>query len=68
MTASAEHAVAEERQARVGVAAPLAPGGVREHLSRELLGQLVQQLCEQHHRSHRPLLMGEHEVDRLRRP
>ena len=32
-----EHAVPEEREARVGVAAPLAPRSVREDLTRELL-------------------------------
>jgi hypothetical protein len=45
-----QHAVAEEGQARIGVAAPLAPGGVGEDLAHELLRQLSQQLAEQHHR------------------
>ena len=41
-----EHAVAEERQPRVGVRAPLAPRRVREDLPREILRQLVEQLRE----------------------
>ncbi len=43
-----QHAVAEEGQARVGVLAPLAPGGMGEDLTREILRQLVQQLGQQH--------------------
>ena len=42
----AEHAVAEEREALVGVRAALAPGGVREDLAQQILGQLVEQLTE----------------------
>ena len=67
MTASAEHAVAEKRQARVGVAAPLAPRGVREDLSRQVVGEFFQQRGEQLHRAHRTSRrsLGEDEVHRL---
>ena len=37
----AQHGVAEERQARVGVAAALGPRGVREDLPVQMLGQLL---------------------------
>ena len=47
-----EHAVAEEGQTRVGVAAALAPRGMGEHLARQVLGELLEQLGQQHRRHH----------------
>ena len=43
----AEHAVAEEGEPRVGVRAPLGPGGVREHLAVQVLGQLVEEVAQE---------------------
>src|SRR4029079_4340237 len=41
-----EHAVAEEREPRVRVAAAVRPGRVREHLLTQVLGDLVQELSK----------------------
>ena len=46
-----EHAVAQERQARVGVAAARGPRGVREDLPVEVLRQPVEQFAEERQRS-----------------
>jgi ribonuclease-3 len=43
--------VAEEGEACVGVAAPLGPGGVCEHLTVQVLGQVAQQVAEELQRS-----------------
>ena len=44
MIARPEHRVAEEGQARVGVRAPLGPGGMGEHLLAQVLWKLVEQV------------------------
>jgi hypothetical protein len=43
----AEHGVAEERQARVGVAAALGPGRVREDLPVQMFRPLFQEFGEE---------------------
>ena len=43
----AEHAVAQEGEPGVGVRAPLGPGGVREHLAVQVLGQLVEEVAQE---------------------
>ena len=43
----AEDAVAQEGQPRVGVRAPLGPGGVGEDLAVQVLGQLVEEVAQE---------------------